>query len=73
MSELNNDIQHEGRMIMSIKDVELIYECHRSTAWRKLDRIKEHFKKPETGEVTIYDFSAFTGIPLEIVISYLRR
>ena len=73
MPGYSNDIQNPGRMIMSIKDVEVIYGCHRTTAWRKLDRIKEHFNKPENGEVTIYDFSAFTGIPLDIVINFLRK
>ena len=56
-------------MIMYIKDVEVIYDCHRTTAWRKIKRIKEYFAKPKNEEITIYDFSAFTRIPLEQVIS----
>ena len=72
MIKFQNDIQYPGRMIMSIKDVEVIYDCHRTTAWRKMQMIKEHFAKPENGEITIYDFSAFTGIPLEQVIQCMR-
>ena len=73
MTDLNNDMQNQGRIIISIKDVVVMYDCHRITAWRKLTKIKEFFQKPENGDVTIYDFSTFTGIPLEIVRNRLRK
>ena len=72
MTDLNNDIQYQGRIIISIKDVVVMYDCHRITAWRKLEKIKEYYEKPD-GDVTIYDFSTFTGIPLEIVKNCLRK
>ena len=73
MTDVKNDIQYQGRIIISIKDVEIIYDCHRTTAWRKIEKIKEHFAKPRNGDITIFDFSAFTGIPLENVIQCMRR
>ena len=73
MTNFNNDMQYSGRMIMSLKDMVHIYGCSKSTAWRKLFKIKEHFNKPENGEVTIHDFSVFAGIPLEQVIKYVKR
>jgi hypothetical protein len=36
---------------MTAKDVEAIYDVHRSTASRKLAKIKEYFNKPVTGDV----------------------
>ena len=73
MTDLNNDMQYQGRIIISIKDVVVMYDCHRITAWRKLTKIKEYYEKPENGDVTIYEFSTFTGIPLEIVKTLLRK
>ena len=58
---------------MSAKDVGVLYNCNRTTAYRKLDKMKKHFNKPENGEITIYDFSAFTGIPLELLIKCVGK
>ena len=66
MPGTNNNMQIPGRIIIVTKDVVVMYACHRTTAGRKLDKIREHLNKPE-GEVTMYEFSEFTGIPLEIV------
>jgi hypothetical protein len=49
MADLNNDMQNQGRIIMTIKDLVVMYDCNRITAWRKLTQIKEYFKKPENG------------------------
>ena len=72
MTDFKNDTGMPGRIIMTAKDVEVLYGCHRTTAGRKLENIRERFNKPEDGDVTIYDFSAFTGIPLNIIRYNMR-
>ena len=66
MQSSTHDIQIRGRIVMVTKDVEVIYACHRTTAGRRLNKIRVHYNKPE-GDVTMFDFSEFTGIPLDIV------
>lgn len=72
MSVLNNDTPIPGRIIITTKDVEVIYDCHRTTARRKLNKIREKCNKPEDGDVTIYDFCVYTGIPLQVIRQKIR-
>ena len=65
-------IKSPSTLVIKSKDVKSIYSCHRTTANRKLNRIRMKLNKTEKSDVTIYEFSSCTGIELERVIDYLK-
>ena len=69
----NQIIRRPKRIVLDLGDVMLVIHRGKTTAWRTMKKIRELYKKPLKGKVTIRDLSKFTGVAVdeinEIIIS----
>ena len=56
---------------MTTKDIVIIRNCCRKTAKEFLDKIKMQLNKPEHHDVTIFDYSLYTGVSIDNIRPYL--
>ena len=60
------------RIVVTVKDLQLIYGQTQPSAWRKLKEIREFFGKPPGACVTIHELSIYTTIPLDILEEFFK-
>ena len=56
-----------NRIVVTVKDVQLIYGYSQSSGWRKLQEIKQFFNKPKGACITIDELSVYTTIKKELL------
>jgi len=58
------------RIVIRPKDIVNIMGIKLRTAYRIMDRIRAANGKPKHSYITVEEFSAYTKIPIETVLSY---
>lgn len=61
-----------SRIVVTVKDIQLIYGYTQPSAWRKLKEIRTFFEKPPGSCVTIHELSIYTTIAIDILEEFFN-